>query len=71
MDKEGSVFIKWVDKTVSKVKPQELYKIDAEVGISLCLCFLYIGFNGLLVDFYFKKEIITRMKNKYYKAIKV
>ncbi|XP_015778491.1 PREDICTED: (E3-independent) E2 ubiquitin-conjugating enzyme-like [Acropora digitifera] len=71
VDKEGSVFIKWVDKTVSKVKPQELYKIDAEVGISLCLCFLYIGFNGLLVDFYFKKEIITRMKNKYYKAIKV
>ena len=55
MDKEGSVFIKWVDKTISKVKPQELYKIDAEVGISLCLCFLYIGFNGLLVDFYFKK----------------
>ena len=41
MDKEGSVFIKWVDKTVSKVKPQELYKIDAEVGISLCLFSLY------------------------------
>lgn len=30
VDKEGSVFIKWVDKTISKVKPQELYKIDAE-----------------------------------------
>ncbi|XP_068716631.1 (E3-independent) E2 ubiquitin-conjugating enzyme-like [Montipora capricornis] len=30
VDEEGSVFIKWVDKTVSKVKPQELYKIDAE-----------------------------------------
>lgn len=64
MDKEGSVFIKWVDKTVSKVKPQELYKIDAEVGISLCVCCLYIGFNGLLLDFYFKKEIITQMKKQ-------
>ena len=31
MDEEGSVFIKWVDKSLSKVKPQELYKIDAEV----------------------------------------
>ena len=31
VDEEGSVFIKWVDKTVSKVKPQELYKIDTEV----------------------------------------
>ena len=31
VDEEGSVFIKWVDKTLSKVKPQELYKIDAEV----------------------------------------
>lgn len=65
MDKEGSVFIKWVDKTVSKVKPQELYKIDAEVGISLSvLCCLYISFNGLLVDFHFKGEIIAQMKNK-------
>ena len=33
MDEEGFVFIKWVDKTVSKVKPQELYKIDTEVSI--------------------------------------
>lgn len=35
VDEEGSVFIKWVDKTVSKVKPQELYKIDTEVMRSL------------------------------------
>ena len=31
MDEEGCVFIKWVDRTVSKVKPQELYKVDTEV----------------------------------------
>lgn len=31
MDDEGSVSIRWVDGTVSKVKPQELYKFDTEV----------------------------------------
>ena len=31
VDEEGCVFIKWVDRTVSKVKPQELYKVDTEV----------------------------------------
>lgn len=31
VDDEGSVSIQWVDSTVSKVKPQELYKFDTEV----------------------------------------
>ena len=31
MDDEGSVSIRWVDGTVSEVKPQELYKFDTEV----------------------------------------
>ena len=31
VDEEGCVLIKWVDRTVSKVKPQELYKVDTEV----------------------------------------
>ena len=31
VDDEGSVSIRWVDGTVSKVKPQELYKFDTEV----------------------------------------
>ena len=35
VDEEGCVFIKWVDRTVSKVKPQELYKVDTEVRSSL------------------------------------
>ena len=39
VDEEGSVFIKWVDKTLSKVKPQELYKIDAEVRRQLTVDF--------------------------------
>lgn len=39
VDDEGSVFIKWVDKTLSKVKPQELYKIDAEVRRRLTVDF--------------------------------
>ena len=39
VDEEGSVFIKWVDKTLSKVKPQELYKIDAEVRSQLTVDF--------------------------------
>lgn len=39
VDEEGSVFIKWVDKTLSKVKPQELYKIDAEVRRRLTVDF--------------------------------
>ena len=34
VDEEGCVFIKWVDRTVSKVKPQELYKVDTEVRSS-------------------------------------
>ena len=54
VDEEGSVFIKWVDKTVSKVKPQELYKIDTEVKnllfTSLFVClFLFACFKYLLI----------------------
>lgn len=30
VDEEGNVSIRWVDSTVSKVKPQELYKVDTE-----------------------------------------
>ena len=35
MDEEGNVSIRWVDSTVSKVKPQELYKVDTEVKFVL------------------------------------
>ncbi len=41
MDEEGCVFIKWVDRTVSEVKPQELYKVDTEV--MYCICNMFIG----------------------------
>ena len=33
VDEKGSVTITWVDRTVSNVKPQELYRVDPEVRI--------------------------------------
>ena len=33
VDEKGSVKITWVDRTVSNVKPQELYRVDPEVRI--------------------------------------
>ena len=56
MDEEGCVFIKWVDRTVSKVKPQELYKVDTEVRFLLEL-------RGLQDLFILKKQCwVSRVK---------
>ena len=43
------MFIKWVDRTVSKVKPQELYKVDTEVMYSVCNVFT--GVEGEKIHF--------------------